>query len=991
MAAASLPKSYPGSYPESIPPTPDETMQQPVQSEQHHERNKLLKPGDPRRHKHTDSGIGMTGPGLIQPSIHKEPNWHGPNEAVGGGTYVRDYAQPAGPPESTRTNLNTATTSAQHTESERFSHEEPGRHSAAAMMGGVSTAGSGGAEGSKPADRDHQASGDTAPYWGDRPSGANGAVHNTVAGHGSAIDDHAEHHHLPSKSTPSEKSIIAGGVAKYPRGGVYNTVTGHGSQDQEAARHSQPRDIDIGNNMAGVVAPVNDTMPAAPLPDIPEERQKPNHKPTLLVETAVRDHALPAEAASRDAEHYQTLRSPEVAAPRAFPLVGATVDSSNDQRKSTSSSKYGAAAAGAAALGVGAAASGYAGQQRGRSDPPDETTGHSTSHGPDNRHKTAGGAVTGERQPQGSQQSSPVEKSTSHGEESPKGEKKHGILGIFHRNKNEGRESTHRKSFGDRAEHTQEATTTVTPSHLPRLSKGESAMGARPPPSSAKAGPEEHAGHSKEMAGAGAAAGAVGFGFLHHLRRNSASEKHENAASTTLHPRSAENSGAGPAGETLPVHQAGQVSTPFEHPRERPIPPPEAERQSGNYNVLAAGTPSGISQGAQTVTKGTTTNEPRNYNTLASGTASGINANRSGITRKDVASSDSGGYNVLGSSGRSPVAEGALNQSGETVTQEPGHYNTLASGIPSGIGRDSSAAGIRTGDRNTTTDNSKEEEEPTEYNVLPSGTVSGVKVKPKSPRHSSHSTDAAISDDSQRGPGQHNTLASGAALGVSRASQAPQAASTTDSRAQAVQNLPATTYHDPTAPQQEQHTFPNGAPIPSHLLHERAHPNASQESVPGITSYAHPDMDTVPHPHPQHTANPEVMPDAYPASAAHAPPAQQQAQAQATQGQGYAAQEQGPAHKRTALGMGMMGAAAVPAAYTAATAGGPQQQQHQLEKQQLEREQPLDDKRFNPALAAATTSWAAAGAGGKSGMVGERGRDGYGGGVGRQVARFTVF
>lgn len=938
-------------------------MQQPIQSDQHQrQRNKLHKPADPRSHKYTDSGVGMTGPGPIQPSTHDESNWNGPEEAIGGGTYVRDYAQPTGRSEPIGDHLNTATTSAHPTERDTLSHEDEGTLPAAAMMGGMGTAGSDRAEGPDPIKRTHQTSGDSAPYWGNLPTGANGAVHNTVSGHGSAADDHNEHHHLPPKSTSSEKSVIAGRVANYPRGGVYNTVTGHGSQDQEAARHNQPLGTDRGNNMAGVVDPANDTMLAAPLPDIPENKQKTNYQPTLMPETAVHDDVLLAEAASKNAEHSQASGNPEAAAPRAFPLAGPTTISSNDKRESTSPSRYGTAA-GAAGLGAGAVAASYAAQHRGRSGPSaDEDARHSTSPHLNDRHQAAGGAVTGKRRP--SQQRSPVEKSTSREEESPKGEKKHRILGIFHRNKDEGKEDTHRRrSVGDRAEPAKEDTVAVnSPNRLRKLSKGESAIERRRSPSASKANPEEHSSHNKEKAAARATAGAGALGFLHHRKRNSTSEKPKEITSPTLNPTSVDNGGAGPAGETL--HQVGEVSTPFEHPREPPMPPQEDETQHGDYNILATGTPSGINPGAQHATKGPVTNEPGNYNTLASGTASGVNATRQGATQRDVVSSEPGGYNVLRSSGKPPAATNSQRGNGGIVTQEPGHYNTLASGIPSGIDRGTSGPETETGSRNTTTESPGDNEDSTEYNVLPSGTVSGVKVKPKSHRHSGHATETASPSDNH----------------------SPQTTRATEPRAQALKDLPVpsgttTTRYDPET------TFPSGAPIPLHLRHERAHhPNASQESVPGITSYAHPE------PAEQHMS-PEVMPDAYTASAhppreyqqPHTTQTQTQTQTQSQGQQGYA-QERYPNQQRTAMGMSP---AVMPAAYTAAAAG-PRQLREDHQPQQQQQQQP-DDRRFNPALAAAASSWAAAEAGKGSAVGGGsdmRERQGVtGGGVGKRMAR----
>ncbi|EAQ90338.1 hypothetical protein CHGG_02273 [Chaetomium globosum CBS 148.51] len=908
-------------------------MQQPVQDQHHRQRNKLHKPADPRSHRYTDSGVGMTGQEPIQPSTHDESNWNGPEEAIGGGTYVRDYAQPTSRLEPTSgADLNTATTSAQPARNDTTPREDVGTLPAAAIMGGMSTAGSDGVQGSDLANRPQQTSSNAAPYWGSLPTGTNGAVHNTVAGHGSATDDHNEHHHLPPKSTSPERSVIAGGIANYPRGGVYNTVTGHGSQDQEATRHHQSRDIAGGGNMAGVVGPANDNMLAAPLSDIPEGQQKTNYEPTLIPKTAVSDDVILAEAASRDAQHSREVGNPGAAAPRAFPLVEPTTDNRDAKRESTSPSRYGAAA--------GAAAAAYAGQHRGRKSPPDEdssyssphldnshqTVGQSTSPHLDNRHQTAG-AVTGKRRP--SQQRSQVKKSTSRDEGSPKGEKKHRILGIFHRHKDEGKEDTHhRSSAGDRVELAREDTVTVdSPNRLRKLSKGESAMQRRRSPSANHTDPEEQPSHNKEKAAAGAAAGAGALGFLHHRKRNSISEKPKDTTNPTLNPRSVDTGGAGPAGETL--HQVGQVSTPFEHPREPPMPLSGQEQQPGTYNVLASGTPSGVSHGVQSTTQGATTNEPGNYNTLSSGTASGVNPTRSEGTRRNVVSNQSGDYNVLASSGEPQAAARSQDRNGGVVTQEPGHYNTLASGIPSGIDRESSVPGTQAGNRDTATDDLRDDGEPTEYNVLPSGTASGVKVKPKSHRHSNHATAAATSGINQP------TTTTG----------------------------PSTTTGD-----DPQHTFPSGTPIPLHLRRERErernhahHPNASQESVPGITSYAHPDSDSA-----EQHMSPEVMPAAYTATA-H-PPREYQHQPQhhphpqtTTQPQnltrlqqphgaatGYT-QEQYPTQQRTALGMSP---AVMPAAYTASVnppreSGQRQQQQYQHQRGVESQQRVEDDRRFN--------------------------------------------
>lgn len=80
----------------------------------------------------------------------------------------------------------------------------------------------------------------TPPYWGDLTTAAGGGIYNTVTGHGSARDDHAEHHHMPPKATGRNESTAdstaTGSTTKYPGGGVHNTVTGHGSREEHPAQ-----------------------------------------------------------------------------------------------------------------------------------------------------------------------------------------------------------------------------------------------------------------------------------------------------------------------------------------------------------------------------------------------------------------------------------------------------------------------------------------------------------------------------------------------------------------------------------------------------------------------------------------------------------------------------------------------------------------------------------------------------------------------------------
>jgi len=989
---------------------------------------------------------------------------------VGGGTYVRDYIQPTAPLETIRTKLST-TTPTHETENDAALRSNVGRESAAGATGtagtlaGMETPRAKTFENPEPATQDSQTSANSAPYWGSLPTGADGAVYNTVTGHGSATDDHGEHHHLPPKSASasSARAVIAGKVANSPRGGVYNTVTGHGSQDEEVRRHGQPRDLDDNTNMAAVGGGY-----AAPLADVPEHgRQGTSHQaafadsqntaPGFLPETAVRDDVLLAEAAKGNAGLAHSQETQEAAPHRAFPLSGAPFEGVNDPRESASPSRHGAAA-GIAGLGAGAAAAAYVGKRRTGNTPADQnrtqseslhpdnrhqtvggvhqedrhrtvagvhpdnrhqtvggvhpedrhqTVGihqedrHQTVGGvypedrhqtvgtvqPDNRHQTVGGAVTGKRQP--SQPRSPVEKSSSHEEESPKGEKKHRILGIFHRHRDDGKEDNRRKSVGEHAEPAKQDIAAVnSPNRLRKLTKGESATERRRSRSSARTDEEEHPNHNKEKAAAGAAAGAGVLGLLHHRKRNSISERPQDTTNPISEPMSANVGGAGPAGSAGDaLHQIEEVSTPYEHPREPPMPPAGNEGliaagaagPSGHYGVLGSGTPSGVTQGSHLGAQGTTTNEPSNsHETTRRDVVSGHPGNHNALASSGIPASEAprehmlarepGNYNVLQSSGTSTADRTQMDGSGAVtqgtgnyntlasgipsgikqqsstsgagvgdgsaatqtqrggignVTQEPGNYNTLASGIPSGIKQESSSAGTGTGNLHAATDNARGTELKPEYNVLPSGTLSGVKVKPKPPHDSSHTSDPVLHADNQAAHGQYNTLASGTASGVNPDTlrHQPQGPSDMTSRAQALNDQP-----DPNATATQQHEF-IPMPIPSHVKRDRSqqqHPsNASQESLPGITTYPHPEM--------VHNMSPEVMPAAYTASA----PGRSQGQQQQ--------QQQAQAHTQPQY-----------------------QSQYPPQQQQQQQETPAKDRILNPALAAATTPWASSAAAGKS-------------------------
>ncbi|KAK4154793.1 hypothetical protein C8A00DRAFT_14103 [Chaetomidium leptoderma] len=919
-------------------------MQQPTQPDQYgRQRNKLHKPGDPRaHHQYSDSGVGMADTEPIQSSRASKPahsNWIGPDEAVGGGTYTREYAQPSAPLESIRTELDTSTPT-DETENYALSSNDRKKDLAAGSgasvgvgaMGLEGVAESRGRENIETTSGSHQPSGSTAPYWGNIPKDTDRGVYNTVTGHGSALDDHDEHHHLPPKSASPDRAVIAGSVANYPRGGVYNTVAGHGSQVRS-------NDDGIRTNMAAAAA-AGDTMLAAPLPDIPEESQRAGRSAAFANSSNTGSGFQPETAVSQDAGPSQFTPKPnhDMTSQRAFPLSTAPAESHNGQRESTSPSRHGAAtgaAAGAVGLGAGIAASDYAGKRRkgDTATAADQNTRQSQSQSPSldnrhqtlddqtlgNRHQTVGGVATGKQQ--SSRHRSPPTERRSHEEESPRSDKKHKILGIFHRSKDNGKEDTaehRRRSAGEYTEPPKESLAAVnTPNRLRKQSRGEAAMERRRSPSAARADTDRHSGHGMEKTAAGAAAGAGAFGLLHH-NKNSTNDREQPQSTTepTRGPLSADSGGVGAAGEA--PHQVEQVSTPFEHPREPPVLPQGADAsqaagpgQHSHYGMLAGGIPSSTSHG--------------------------------------------------------------------TTTNEPGHYNTLASGVPSGIKQDPATNPSMAGD------------DKAEYNVLPSGTPSGVKVKPKSPRHSGHHTGAALHANNEAGHGQYNN----------QDNHQPQPPTDITSRAQDLKDspMPGTQHHTflaggpipshvrGTQAQPSTAGQPSG-PEMAHNMSPEVMPAAYTQSAPHASQgggrqnqgqdYAteqyppQPQMaqgmspagggqgySTEQYP-PQHQMaaqgmSPAVMPDAYTASA----PRPTQGQGQDQGGQGYST-EQHPPQRQMAQGMSP---AVMPDAYTAAAAPARSSSAaHTAVQQQQHRD---------PALAAATSSWATSA--GKSSGVGHNG------------------
>lgn len=881
---------------------------QPPHPQQHtRQRNKLHKSGDPRGHRPTDSGVGIADSEPIQSSIRPDSNWRGPDEAIGGGTYTRDHVQPL---ESIRSELNAETPpqDGYYRFQKDTNRDNEGIFGSAGAVGAMGPMGAtqqpNEPETVERMAQEERISDDNSPYWGDLPK-EGGGVHNTVTGHGSASDDHDQHHHLPERSADSnpETSRIVGPIADYPRGrGIYNTVTGHGSKDDEVRRHSRERSANLGADTPVVLdlgpGPVNDF--ADPLPDIPEETsraqtEKPDIEPALLPETAVRDDVLlaanaPAATARKPSAQPDPMApSLQTHEPRAFPLTGPETEA----RTRTGSEDYHSALAGAAGLGAGVAASRAV--DRRRKDSSDLSPAGQEGTQPQslgqNTTQPAGGMVAVDRQDH--TKSSSGRKTRSQSDASAKSDKKHKILGIFHRHKDEEPSSPdHRKkSASDHPETKTDAMVAGSPNRLRKNSKSSGTSTSDRKDSSGP-GADDHPDRfsGKEKAAAGAAAGAGAFG-LFHRRKNSKDLNAENPerqegmmpgqqqTQRQVEPSRFDNSqhlsaaagGAGPA-DAQPLSQIEEVSTPFEHPREPPMPPQDTHaadrdvvaKEPGDYTVL-------VSSGAPPVAK-----------------QASQSANRD---RSAIVAQEPGDYNILTSAGTSPeVRKSSSNLPGDSkageVTQKPGDYNILASGVPSGIKRDSPTSGDPADTRHAT--KPKTGETTGQYNVLPSGTPSGVKVSPKQGRRTSPVTHA----DRQDGHGQYNTLASRAAFGLNPSSAQAQtqrslkshagptaviaADTSANDRADALKELPLPsqtttsssnlTMQQPQYQSQQHQNTILAAPVPLHPTNsqkglnpatslQQQLPNPSQESVPGITTYPHPEM--------VQNMSPEVMPSAY--------------------------------------------------------------------------------------------------------------------------------
>ena len=332
----------PGAFPESNPATPDEQGLAPQNQsyiQGHDQRNKLHKSADPRTHAFSNAPLGNIEPHPLEnkSDISQRRFYGSQGEAVGGGFYnhgndptlfnsnhprVSEHPQPrlsmenpdrepgfdqheytfakpgsTIPKEQNLRDVDNRPIPEQgfrgaESRPEVVPHSEPRRESAGTSSQGADEQLSNIGEKSSNDDATSRSS-DTsaaAPYWGDLPKASQGGIYNTVTGHGSARDDHDEHHHLPQRSAEdsSDDTLRITDLRTdipVPSGGVYNTVAGHGSNDEEMKRHLDERTNDsntLNNNNLKVNIPepghggttINSTDAVfdAPLAAVPEDK-----------------------------------------------------------------------------------------------------------------------------------------------------------------------------------------------------------------------------------------------------------------------------------------------------------------------------------------------------------------------------------------------------------------------------------------------------------------------------------------------------------------------------------------------------------------------------------------------------------------------------------------------------------------------------------------------------------------------------------------------
>lgn len=480
--------------------------------------------------------------------------------------------------------------------------------------------------------------GSDSPYWSAIHTAATGGIYNTVAGHGSARDDHNRHHNLPQRDTATEHTAadttVPSTITSFPTGGVYNTVTGHGSGSEPVG----PRDTGTSRGTYG-----------------------------------------------------------EAGTQRAFPLATSDREGHPDD-KSHSKTEQGLAAG--ALAGAGVAAYEY-------SDRRDESDRNAS------RDLAAGHGQA--------QAVSPPNADKKHKEDAAEKKDHHGVFGIFHRNKDDKQEKDPKQHRRSGSSGSSERRNTLKKSPPPKVAQ---TMRQSTPPKKdsleqdahrqADAGPPHRDDGSEQdhkaavATGAGVAAGGVAAAELARRRADEQdAARQPDAAQTASHGSSqsdqyqtlASGTPSGVAtGATGTSQQSASTHGPSHTTRDN-YPSGTDTRPSGPYDTLADGTPSGIvAADNKQPTHNTATSQPAGttrdtrsteneaadttgpYDTLESGTASGVAAT-------GAASAAPGTTHHDAKDAAAPPTQSRSAEAGH-AGDEPSRYNVLASGTPSGVNVD---------------------------------------------------------------------------------------------------------------------------------------------------------------------------------------------------------------------------------------------------------------------------------------------------------------
>ncbi|KAK3346514.1 hypothetical protein B0T25DRAFT_552198 [Lasiosphaeria hispida] len=925
--------TIPGAYPVDLA-TPDEpapvSHSQSHHHHQHHDRNKLHKSADPRGHKHVDSGVGIFDSEPIQSSKAFEPK---PSISQETGTEQRTHEEPsytlgsesnrAIPPETKAAPSRSPKASEpkpgilQDTGTEQRTHEEPsytlGSESKRPISEGVDGANSHHSESSEPPTEEkiegkttsdetagNKAKTDDAapPYWGSLPKAIGGGIYNTVMGHGSSTDDHAQHHNIPQRSAASERSHVTGDTTDYPRGGIYNSVAGHGSNDEESKRHDfaqasenktdmQPRsDTTMLNNTE---QKETSSRAAATQPG------QSGVAPTILPETSMRDDVLMAGNLSgygnnthsdlrpepSASETMQISRTSESGAPRAFPLT--TSHEEGQHRSSWSDSRTNGYLAGAAVVGAGAAAAEKIEKPKKLKKQKEASPSDKDRHGSKEvTHNNNGGAITSSLPHKKKEEKEviPTERKKSREEGSPTGEKKHHkILGIFHRHKDEDTtilEPTEQPTNHHSSHKKQETAAAATAGagayglmHHRKDDKKANEQRSISEPASQQADVRGRSLSGNETAAASAAESAGGFGLLYQKpEEHSATHKHRDplgngstppppARSNKRHSHSPISSAAPASDFSQPAATSNMTqnySQPFSTDKSK-VDPSTASGVGlavglGAYQLAGSREQSRL-PGLEHPKDTPAFENPREPPSAPLNTTTAMKANTKRTLRASSLSNTSStpvptahatkdfgsASNVSSASHMNESSYGA-----QSASRKSADYSVLPSGTTSGVKSTSYAdPAAKIGDGGAVV-SSKQNDDSEPYNFLPSGTPSGVKVKPRTPR-SSMSTDPTRHSLSRGGDAQYNTLASGMSSGSDNVNRQRSSEHPKDEMKSTKYSL-------------------SPPPIPAHTEERK------QEAAPE----AKPELLMFPTPEQAQEMSPEVLPAPYTASAPRSSP-----------------------------------------------------------------------------------------------------------------------